>query len=253
MYKRAKNIIENDHQKIEAFRYAQSLFFAADSELASVGRFARKFVSKKVRRMEEKRAETRRILALAKQALWSSPSRYLDIGDGTILDCKAQLIGLKDANCLGKKNWPDAMSAVSDILGESIKKSGGKVRYLARGIAGTVQGDIHDIGIKLVTTFLTANGFDITFLGVDTLSSGFVEKAKELKPDLILLSALLVTTMPRQKEVIDSLKEAGIRENVKVMIGGAVITQEWADQIGADGYGADAAAAVAVAKKLTGV
>lgn len=147
----------------------------------------------------------------------------------------------------------DAMSAVSDILGESIKKSGGKVRYLARGIAGTVQGDIHDIGIKLVTTFLTANGFDITFLGVDTLSSGFVEKAKELKPDLILLSALLVTTMPRQKEVIDSLKEAGIRENVKVMIGGAVITQEWADQIGADGYGADAAAAVAVAKKLTGV
>lgn len=115
MYKRAKNIIENDHQKIEAFRYAQSLFFAADSELASVGRFARKFVSKKVRRMEEKRAETRRILALAKQALWSSPSRYLDIGDGTILDCKAQLIGLKDANCLGKKNWPDAMSAVSRL------------------------------------------------------------------------------------------------------------------------------------------
>jgi len=147
----------------------------------------------------------------------------------------------------------DAMTAATDILGEAIKKSGGKAKYLATGIAGTVEGDIHVIGINLVTTFLVANGFGIKFLGTNVPSSLFVDQAKELKPDLILLSALLTTTMPNQKEVIDSLKEAGIRENVKVIVGGAPVSQDWADQIGADGYGENAGAAVEVARKLMGV
>jgi len=147
----------------------------------------------------------------------------------------------------------DAMTAATDILGEAIKKSGGKAKYLATGIAGTVEGDIHVIGINLVTTFLVANGFGIKFLGTNVPSSLFVDQAKELKPDIILLSALLTTTMPNQKEVIDSLKEAGIRENVKVIVGGAPVSQDWADQIGADGYGENAGAAVEVAKKLMGV
>jgi len=147
----------------------------------------------------------------------------------------------------------EAMTAATGILGEAIKKSGGKAKYLAKGIAGTVEGDIHDIGIRLVTTFLIANGFDIVFLGINIPSSLFVEKAKELKPDLILLSALLTTTMPNQKEVIDSLKEAGIRENVKVIVGGAPVSQDWAEQIGADGYGGNANAAVEVVKKLMGI
>jgi len=147
----------------------------------------------------------------------------------------------------------DAMAAATDILGETIRKSGGKAKYLAKGIAGTVKGDIHVIGINLVTTFLVANGFDIEFLGTDVPSSLFVEKAKELKADLILLSALLTTTMPNQKEVIDNLKEAGIRENVKVIVGGAPVSQDWADKIGADGYGENASAAVDVAKKLMGI
>jgi len=147
----------------------------------------------------------------------------------------------------------DAMTAATDILGEAIKKSGGKAKYLATGIAGTVEGDIHVIGINLVTTFLVANGFNIKFLGTNVSSSLFVDQAKELKPDLILLSALLTTTMPNQKEVIDSLKEAGIRENVKVIVGGAPVSQDWADQIGADGYGENAGAAVEVARKLMGV
>jgi len=146
----------------------------------------------------------------------------------------------------------EAMTAATDILEQAIKKSGRKVKYLAKGVAGTVQGDVHDIGIRLVTTFLIASGFDIVFLGVDIPSSLFVEKAKELKPDLILLSALLTTTMPNQKEVIDSLKEAGIRENVKVLVGGAPVSQDWVEQIGADGYGENASAAVKVAKKLIG-
>jgi len=147
----------------------------------------------------------------------------------------------------------DAMTAATSILGEAIKKSGGKAKYLATGIAGTVEGDIHIIGINLVTTFLVANGFDIKFLGTNVPSSLFVDQVKELKPDLILLSALLTTTMPNQKEVIDSLKEAGIRESVKVIVGGAPVSQDWADQIGADGYGENAGAAVEVAKKLMGV
>ncbi len=146
----------------------------------------------------------------------------------------------------------DAMSAASAILGEHIKKSGGKVKYLAKGISGTVKGDIHDIGIKLVTTFLTANGFDMTFLGTDIPASVFVDKAKELEADLVLLSALLQTTMQYQKEVIDCLIESGIRKNVKVLVGGAVISQDWANEIGADGYGTDANAAAVVAMKLIG-
>lgn len=147
----------------------------------------------------------------------------------------------------------DAMTAATDILGEAIKKSGGKAKYLATGIAGTVEGDIHVIGINLVTTFLVANGFGIKFLGTNVPSSLFVDQAKELKPDLILLSALLTTTMPNQKEVIDSLKEAGIRESVKVIVGGAPVSQDWADQIGADGYGQNAPAAVEAVKKLMGI
>lgn len=147
----------------------------------------------------------------------------------------------------------EAMTAATSILGEAIKKSGRKAKYLGKGIAGTVKGDIHEIGIKLVTTFLIANGFDIVFLGTDIPSPFFVEKAKELKTDLILLSALLTTTMPNQKNVIDSLKEAGIRDNVKVIVGGAPVSQEWTEQIGADGYGENASAAVEVAKKLMGI
>ena len=147
----------------------------------------------------------------------------------------------------------ETMAAATSILEEAIKKSGKKAKYLGKGIAGTVKGDIHDIGIKLVTTFLIANGFDIVFLGTDIPSPLFVEKAKELKTDLILLSALLTTTMPNQKEVIDSLKEAGIREKVKVIVGGASVSQDWAKEIEADGYGENASAAVDVAKKLMGI
>jgi corrinoid protein of di/trimethylamine methyltransferase len=147
----------------------------------------------------------------------------------------------------------DAMTAATSVLEEAIKGSGRQVSYVAKGIAGTVEGDIHDIGIRLVSTMLIGSGIDITFLGSDIPTSLFVEKAEELKPDLILLSALLTTTMPKQKEVIDGLKEAGIRENVKVLVGGAPVSQSWADQIGADGYAENATAAVELVKRLIGI
>jgi len=192
---------------------------------------------------------------LAKMALQKGIDPAVAINEGFVKGIQAvgDLFGEGEIFLPELVMGAEAMAAATDILGEAIKKSGGKAKYLAKGIAGTVQGDIHEIGIRLVTTFLIANGFDITFLGTDVSTSLFVDKAKELKPDIILLSALLTTTMPNQKEVIDSLKEAGIRESVKVIVGGAPISQDWADQIGADGYGWNAPAAVEVVKKLMGI
>jgi len=194
-----------------------------------------------------------RAIRLAKMALQKGiePAAAIDQGFAKGIQVVGGLFGEGEIFLPELIMGAEAMSAATDILGEAIKKSGGKAKYLAKGIAGTVQGDIHEIGIRLVTTLLIADGFDITFLGADIPSSLFVEKAKELKPDFILLSALLTTTMPNQKEVIDSLKEAGIRENVKVIVGGAPVSQDWAKQIGADGYGENAGAAVEVARKLS--
>lgn len=147
----------------------------------------------------------------------------------------------------------DAIAGATEVLSEAIKKSGKEANFLGKGVAGAVQGDLHDIGIRLVTTMLIANGFDIEFLGTDIPASRFVEKAKETNADLILLSSLLTTTMSNQKEVIASLKEAGLREQVKVIVGGAPVTEGWVEEIEADGYGENAVAAVQVVKHVMGV
>lgn len=123
----------------------------------------------------------------------------------------------------------------------------------ARGrvVIGTVKGDMHDIGKNLVAAMLEGAGFDITDLGTDVPAEKFVAMAEEA--DLICLSALLTTTMPQIKAVITALNEAGLRDKVKVMVGGAPITQEYADEIGADGYSIDASAAVRKANQLLGL
>jgi corrinoid protein of di/trimethylamine methyltransferase len=144
----------------------------------------------------------------------------------------------------------DAMMSATDLLQAAIRESGDSVRFAGRGIAGTVEGDIHEIGIRLVTAMLVANGYDVHYLGCDVPASQFVEKAVELQPDLILLSALLTTTMVHQREVIEALDEAGLRSRVRVLVGGAPVTEDWARQIGADGYGEDAADAVRRVKAL---
>jgi methanogenic corrinoid protein MtbC1 len=99
---------------------------------------------------------------------------------------------------------------------------------------------------------LTANGFEVYDIGEDVPAEKFVEKVKELKPDVVGLSALLTTTLPEQRTVIEALKKEGLRDKVKVIIGGAPASREWAEEIGADGYGADAAEAVEVVKRLLG-
>lgn len=124
------------------------------------------------------------------------------------------------------------------------RKSAGKV------VIGTVHGDIHEIGKSLVATMLSANGFQVYDLGVDVSVETFLAKIRETDANLLGLSALLTTTMVVQREIIAALKQAGLRERVKVMVGGAPVTRSWAEAIGADGYAEDAIGAVAVAKQL---
>ena len=119
-------------------------------------------------------------------------------------------------------------------------------------VIGTVEGDLHDIGKNLVSMLLQGAGFTVVNLGTGVSAEAFVAAAREHGADLIGMSALLTTTLPRMAETIAALKEAGLRDSVKVMVGGAPVTQAWADEIGADGYGANAGMAVEKAKELMG-
>jgi corrinoid protein of di/trimethylamine methyltransferase len=121
---------------------------------------------------------------------------------------------------------------------------------LGRVVLGTVQGDLHEIGKTLVGTMLTANGFLVTDIGIDKPASEFVAAVKETGATLVGASALLTTTMPEQQRIIEALAEAGLGGQVKVMVGGAPVTRNWAEKIGADGYAEDAITAVTVAKRL---
>jgi len=122
--------------------------------------------------------------------------------------------------------------------------------FLGRFLIGTVEGDIHDIGKNIVSVMLEANGFEVIDVGVDVPTETFIRKVKELKPDILGLSALLYTTMPKMEEVIKALKEANLRDQARVMVGGAPVTQEIARKMGADGYGEDAISAVEKAIEL---
>ena len=139
-----------------------------------------------------------------------------------------------------------AMKMAMEILEPELVKAG--VEPVGKLLIGTAKGDLHDIGKNLVAMMLKGAGFEVVDLGVDVSPEKFVEQAKNSGSQLIGVSALLTTTMPGMEEVIKSLKEAGI--SAKVMIGGAPVTQSYADKIGADGYAADAASAVDVAKSL---
>lgn len=139
-----------------------------------------------------------------------------------------------------------ALQLLSPLLVESGVASAGRV------VIGTVQGDLHDIGKNLVASMLEGGGFEVVDLGVDVSAEKFVEAAQEKEGTIVALSALLTTTMTMMKTVVDGLEAAGIRDKAKVMIGGAPITQQYADEIGADGYSDNASAAVALARSLAG-
>lgn len=124
------------------------------------------------------------------------------------------------------------------------------IKALGKVVVGTVQGDLHDIGKNLVGMMLEGAGLEVVDLGTDVSADKFKNAVKEHRPDLVACSALITTTMPRMKEVIQSLQNAGLRNRVKIMIGGAPVTGKYAADIGADGYAPDAASAATLAKEL---
>jgi corrinoid protein of di/trimethylamine methyltransferase len=141
-----------------------------------------------------------------------------------------------------------AMKTALQMLTPTLAAAGAKAA--GRVVIGTVQGDLHDIGKNLVASMLEGGGFQVVDLGVDVPPAKFVEAAKEQAGSILAMSALLTTTMTQMKAVIKALEEAGIRTSTKVIIGGAPITQQYADEIGADGYGDNASTAVALARRL---
>jgi corrinoid protein of di/trimethylamine methyltransferase len=147
----------------------------------------------------------------------------------------------------------EAMKAAVAVLDPELKKRGTERKMLGKVVIATVEGDIHEIGKSLVATMLNASGFEVYDLGVDSPSDKIIGKALEVNADIIAMSALLTTTMVKQKEVIEELEKEGLRKKVKVMVGGAPVTRDWVNAIGADGFSEDAIGAVAIAKHLMGV
>ncbi|MGB3714234.1 MAG: corrinoid protein [Candidatus Promineifilaceae bacterium] len=146
---------------------------------------------------------------------------------------------------LGAEAMKSALAILEPALLENQERE-----VTGRVVLGTVKGDLHEIGKTLVGTMLTANGFLVTDLGIDQSAGDFVAAVKETGADIVGMSALLTTTMREQQTIIDALKDEGIRDQVKVMVGGAPVTQSWADKIGADGYAEDAISAVDLAYRL---
>jgi corrinoid protein of di/trimethylamine methyltransferase len=146
----------------------------------------------------------------------------------------------------------EAMKAAVVTLEPEMQKRGTRRQVIGKVVLATVEGDIHEIGKTLVGTMLSASGFEVVDLGVDVPTAKIVATAKQENADIVGLSALLTTTMVKQKEIIDALDKEGLRRKMKVMVGGAPVTLEWVQLIEADGYSEDAIGAVAVAKQLVG-
>ena len=141
-----------------------------------------------------------------------------------------------------------AMKASLELITPRLAETGAK--RVGRVVIGTVKGDLHDIGKNLVVMMLEGGGFEVVDLGCDVSPEQFVQAVKETGAQIVAMSALLTTTMPNMKVTIDALKEAGLRDKVKVMVGGAPLNAQYAEQIGADGYSPDAPGAVRLAKSL---
>lgn len=145
----------------------------------------------------------------------------------------------------------DAMKCALEVLDEAMKNDPNAQKGAAAKVAlVTVQGDVHDIGKTIVGAMMTASGFEVYDLGTDVLNEDVIAKVKEIDPDVLGLSALLTTTMEEQGNIIEMLKAEGLRDDVKVIIGGAPVNQAWADKITADGYSDNAIAAVKLAQTL---
>jgi corrinoid protein of di/trimethylamine methyltransferase len=146
----------------------------------------------------------------------------------------------------------EAMKAAVTILEPEMARLGTRRQMEGKVVLATIEGDIHDIGKTLVGTMLTAAGFEVYDLGVDVPIASLAAKAREVSADIVAVSALLTTTMVKQRDLIEALEDMNLRPGLKVMVGGAPVTRQWAEEIGADGYSEDAVGAVAVARRLMG-
>jgi 5-methyltetrahydrofolate--homocysteine methyltransferase len=142
----------------------------------------------------------------------------------------------------------EAMTAALELLKPALARS--EAKKVGMVVMGTVEGDVHDIGQRMVCIMLEGAGFEVHSLGADVPTDDFINAVKTRNPDILGLSALLTTTAPRMKSVIEGLQKQGLRDRVKVMVGGAVLNQRLADEYGADGYAPDAAAATRLARTL---
>jgi trimethylamine corrinoid protein len=187
----------------------------------------------------------------AKKALEAGIEAYTVITEGFV----PGITKVGDLFDRGQLFLPELMlTAVAMKAGTAVclaKVPESKIKATKKVVIGTVEGDIHDIGKSIVTSFLLANCFKVYDLGRDVPSEKFVEKAIEVKADVVGMSALLTTTMGGQKSVMEALKKAGLRDKVKTIVGGAPTSQAWANQIGADAYGENAVDAVRKIKQLT--
>ncbi|MCP4142048.1 MAG: cobalamin-binding protein [Chloroflexi bacterium] len=189
---------------------------------------------------------------LAKKALSAGIDSLTIITDGYMPGVKE----VGDAFACGDAFLPElvmageAMKAAVAVLEPTMKASGQARKILGKVVLATVEGDIHEIGKSLVGTMLTSSGFEVYDLGVDVPTADLLAKVEEVDADILGLSALLTTTMIKQKEVIDEIAKRGLK--VMVMVGGAPVTEEWVQRIEADGYSEDAVGAVEIAKKLVG-
>ena len=143
-----------------------------------------------------------------------------------------------------------SFNAAMAVLKPEIEAQKKQLVKLGKVLIGTVKGDVHSIGKDIVASVLDTSGFEVVDMGVDNPSLNIIQQAEKIQADVIALSSMMTTTMPAQKEVIDTLKEMGIRQKYFVIIGGGPVNQEWADRIGADGYGKSAVDAVALVKGL---
>jgi len=192
---------------------------------------------------------------LAKQAIGSGVDPLDAINDGFVrgINCVGEEFSRENMFLPELVLAGEAMKAAIGVLEPEMAKEGTTRQIHGKVVLAAAPGDIHDIGKSLVGTMLSASGFQVFDLGVDVPIAAVVERARDVDADIVGVSALLTTTMAGQQEVIEALQAAGLRSKVKVMVGGAPVTPEWAEQIGADAFGRDAVQAVTIARQLVGL
>lgn len=179
------------------------------------------------------------------------PVKAIEEGLATGVRIVGDRFGAREAFITELMAAAQAMKQAMTVLEPAIhKRSEAQREVKGKIIIGTVEGDIHDIGKTIVSIMLTVEGFEVIDLGNDVPVNEFVEKTREIKPDIIGMSALMPTTMLKMADVLKALEEEGLRKEVKVIVGGAPTSKEWAQKIGADAHGRDAMDAVKVTKKL---